>query len=63
MNELEQLLTVLKIQIIAIDRLATAIANQAISIQDLSLSVAGSNDDDDEPDVYMDGTRVKTNDN
>ncbi len=62
MSELEPLLVVLKTQIIAIDRLATAIARQSVAIQDLALAVAGA-DDDDEPETYMDGSRVKTNDN
>jgi len=64
MSELEPLLEVLKTQILAIDSLATAIARQAVAIQDLALAVAGfDDDDDDEPSVYMDGSSVKTNDN
>lgn len=63
MNEFEQLLQALKSQTIAINSLCTVICRLAESTHDLAVALADDGDEEHERGIYMDGSRVKTNDN
>ena len=63
MSELEPLLEALKTQTTAINRLCTVICQLAESTHDLAVALADDSDEEDDPGTYMDGTRVKINDN